>query len=569
MKSGSIRWRLTLAIGTTALIPLIAAILLASSMMRQTSARFFVPEIGARLDQSLELYRELARAVKARMRSEADTLAAQEPLRSAVEKGDAAAAEAALKGLFPRYPGLVELTVVTREGRTLAGVNRGRPVDETRENELRVERPLVGGGLPGTAPSTVARGEDSKDPAQAERETARGETGDDDEEAVGPKLVAVFAEPRARFDELETMSQFVDAYRNVERRREADETAYLYAFAALLGLTMLAAVGVGGYLAASVGRRIRHLAAAIRPVGAGDLSVRVAETGRDEVTRLAQAFNRMLDELEANRSRIEYLQRIGAWQEMARRLAHEIKNPLTPIQLAMQELHRRYSGDDARFRKLLNSSLEIVEDEVQTLRRLVTEFSDFARLPQALLERADLADFLAEQFQRASLPEFEVDAADDVSLEVELPKRPAPVYLDRQMLRRALTNLTENAKQALREAGTRGARLKLSASRQEDWYLIHVDDNGPGIPENLRSSVFDPYVTTKASGTGLGLAIVKKIVMEHGGGVLALPSPLGGARLQLTLPVADTPAGEAARSASRWLPSTTQTDALLPTAEPS
>ncbi len=147
----------------------------------------------------------------------------------------------------------------------------------------------------------------------------------------------------------------------------------------------LAAVAVGTLLArsaqpcGSAELAVRHAAASARATS----SVRVSEVGHDEISALARAFNRMLGEVETSRARIEYLQRISAWQEMARRLAHEIKNPLTPISSRVQEIHRRYQGRDAQFRRLLDTTLEVVEDEVGTLRRLVSEFSDFARLPQA------------------------------------------------------------------------------------------------------------------------------------------------------------------------------------------
>src|SRR5690606_38022946 len=184
-----------------------------------------------------------------------------------------------------------------------------------------------------------------------------------------------------------------------------------YAFAALLGITIVAAVGVGALLARGISSRLGQLASATGRVGAGDLNVRVPERGSDEIADFSRAFNRMVAEIETSRARIEYLQRIGAWQEMARRLAHEIKNPLTPIQLAVQEIHRRYSaGKSADYERLLDTTLEIVEDEVGTLRRLVSEFSDFARLPQAALETADLAQLLRELGQQVNLTE---DAAEE------------------------------------------------------------------------------------------------------------------------------------------------------------
>jgi two-component system nitrogen regulation sensor histidine kinase NtrY len=303
-------------------------------------------------------------------------------------------------------------------------------------------------------------------------------------------------------------------------------------------------VGVGSLLARGVSRRVARLERATRAVAGGDLSVRVPETGNDELGELARAFNRMLREVETSRARIEYLQRISAWQEMARRLAHEIKNPLTPIQLAVQDIHRRYAGGEPEFRKLLDTTLEVVEEEVGTLRRLVTEFSDFARLPQAELERADLGDYLRELAERPLLLESD-GATDDggasiaaVNVEFDVPKTPFPVLLDKQMLRRVLVNLVSNAAQAADGKRASPAHIRVRLTPEGAHYHLDVEDDGPGIPKELREAVFDPYVTTKTAGTGLGLAIVKKIVVEHRGTISASESKLGGACLRVRLPAA-------------------------------
>jgi two-component system, NtrC family, nitrogen regulation sensor histidine kinase NtrY len=564
--SGRIRRRLALAIVLTALIPVLVAILLAESMIRQTSARFFVPEIGARLDQSLGLYQELARAIKASMRSTAAAIGENVALREAAGRGDRAAARAELERQFQKYPGLVSLAVLDARGQALASVDRGFPLDPEKENKLEVIHPLAeapprGVGSDAVQPPPAENEQPSADPEEEDPEAepeGAGETAVPD--AGVPRLVAVFAAEQARFRELDSMSQFVDTYRQIERRREQDERSYVYAFAALLGITILAAIGMGALLARGVSSRIGELAEATKRVGAGDLSIRVPEDGGDEIADLARAFNRMLGEVENSRARIEYLQRIGAWQEMARRLAHEIKNPLTPIQLAVQEIHRRYPSGEAEYRKLLDTTLEIVEDEVGTLRRLVSEFSGFARLPQAELEQADLVEFLCAQRERISLIGDEaVDGESPegavlprgVSLEFELPEATAPALLDRQMLRRAIINLIRNAGQAI-EAGPKSGSIRLTLGRDGDYHVIDIDDDGPGIPEEMRSLVFDPYVTTKTDGTGLGLAIVKKIVMEHGGSIAAEPSPLGGARMRIRIPAAGSAASEAAQRARDW-----------------
>lgn len=564
---GRIRRRLALAIVLTALLPVLVAIALVEITVRQTSARFFVPEIGQHLDQSLELYQELADAIKNSMRSRASAIAVNPALREAVRQGDPEAVRQWLERYLELFPDTVSLEVVAADGKSLAAVDRGTPVDPAREKHLTVRRSLVDErpeeeldeppGEPVTEPDPSA--------ADGPLPTDGPLTSDG-----GAELVAVFVTERARFDEHHEMSRFVDTYRRIERRREQDEQSYVFAFATLLGITILAAIAMGVFLARGVSRRIDELAAATRQVGAGDLRVRVGEEGSDELADLARAFNRMLAEVESSRARIEYLQHIGAWQEMARRLAHEIKNPLTPIQLAVQEAERRYTGGDEAFTQLLQTTREIVEDEVATLRRLVSEFSGFARLPRAELESGDLAELLRQQALRSRLGSEDADTTtgevqilpSHVRFELDVPERSAPAHLDRQMLGRVISNLVRNAVEALSSAVAAGSdpragatgRIALRLSRSGDYWVIDVDDDGPGIEPERRAAVFDPYVTSKPDGTGLGLAIVKKIVVEHGGVVSAEESAWGGARIRVRLPVAGTPSAEAALEASRCEP---------------
>ena len=523
--SGRIRRRLALAIVLTALIPLLAAVWLAEISVRTTSTKFFIPEVGAHLDKSLGLYQELSRNAKALMRQEGAEIALRPALRRAAAAVDRGALEVELKRAFADHPSLVSLTVRDPDGQSLAEVKRDKPLDPNHENQLEVGKAL-------------ADGPDADD---------------------GPQLVAVFAADKGHFDELVEMSEFVNTYKQVERRRGADERSYLLSFTALLCLTIVAAIGVGSLLARGVSRRIAELARATRLVGEGDLNIRVPEGGGDEIADLAGAFNRMLGEVESSRARIEYLQRISAWQEMARRLAHEIKNPLTPISLAVQEIHRRYAGSDPEYQRLVDTTLEIVEDEVGTLRRLVGEFSDFARLPQASLFRADLAEFLREQALRFGVRSGERDSGEtaldellslrqaaDIKMEFVVPEGVCEALIDAQMLRRVLFNLVRNAAQALLASPSGDRRVRVRLAQVGDFWNLDVEDNGPGIPVELRETVFDPYVTTKDDGTGLGLSIVKKIVIEHGGTIRAEQSELGGARLRVRLPVLGTRAAERA-----------------------
>ena len=525
---GRIERRLALALLLTSLVPLVAAVYLASSMLKHAADLWFNPEVGQQLDRGVDVYKDYVKAIKDDMRHQTDAISADETLREAAKMKNTELVEAQLDLLFPRFPELVSLNIDDGDGNRLASRDRGRAVNEATERSLEVRRAL-GDGLD------------------------------------APQAVATFAIDRKRLDELEITGNVVTKYHQLELSRDDVYRYYLYAFAALLGLAMLLSLATGTVLARSVTRRIERLASALNLVAEGDLSIRVPEKGGDELTDLAAAFNRMLGEMEQSRARIEFLQRIGAWQEMAQRLAHEIKNPLTPIQLAVQECHRKYPGDDKRYRALLDTTLEIVEEEVGTLRRLVGDFSNFARLPQAELRASTLKEFLGECSEQFAALEEAGEIGGDESLmsygadvEWDLPREPLPVAIDRQMLRRVLINLVRNALQAIRDmkktkegAASAGlGHVRVSARKDGDGAAIVVEDDGPGIPMDRRARVFDPYFTTKVDGTGLGLAIVKKVVVEHGGTIDAGASDtLGGASFVIRLPGAKTLALAAAREA--------------------
>jgi nitrogen fixation/metabolism regulation signal transduction histidine kinase len=510
--------RLAFAIVLTAVIPLIVAIYFANTLVDFASAQAFTPELGEHLDQALSVYQDLAKSTKDGMRYQADAIAAREPLRAAALLRHVPSIQQELEVVFPKYGNLVSLGIALPDGSLLAMRDRGQPVDAATELKLEVKRPL----------------------------------GDADD---SPQLIAVFATPRARFDELQRTSDFVRDYHQIERARVKLRRGDLYAFAAILGSTIVFAVALASLLARSVTRRLEALAEATQTVAGGDLTVRVSEHGNDELADLSRGFNRMLSEVEVNRARVEFLQRMGTWQEMARRLAHEIKNPLTPILLAVEECHRKYNGTDPNFRKLLDTTLEIVEEEVGTLRRLVGEFSSFARLPRAELAEGDLGDFMRDLASHAHVVREEPDpsstetppfGSSKVHVMWQIPDEPMPANIDRQMLRQVLSNIVRNATQAVVAHRGQG-RVEVSVTPEREAFTINVDDDGPGVPETMRDSVFDPYVTTKADGTGLGLSIVKKIVVEHGGTVDASASPLGGARFRIRIPRLASPAAQAVR----------------------
>jgi nitrogen fixation/metabolism regulation signal transduction histidine kinase len=524
---GRIEGRLALVILVTALLPLASAMMLAYSLLASASSVWLRPEVEQQLERGIDLYKDYIRTIKDDMRHQTEGIAGDGALRDAVRRGDRAGSAAALRDLFPAYAQLVSLDVEGDDGQPLASRDRGSALDEERERKLQVRRAL-------------------------------GPFGHDGPPAT---LVATYAFDRRYEQELERAGEVHETYAQLEKERARVYASYFEAFAVLLGITVVATVVLGLFLARGITARVGRLAGAINEVAAGNLEVRVPVTGSDELTDLALVFNRMLGEMQESRARIEFLQRIGAWQEMARRLAHEIKNPLTPIQLAVQECHQKYSGNDPKFRALLDTTLEIVEEEVGTLRRLVGNFSSFARLPRAELLEASLRDFLQEcADQLGHLASERIEAGEDsdedavafhgVDVRWEIPDEPFPVSIDRQMLRRVVVNLVRNAVEAVRDPASREpapadkpearrGHVLVRAERRGDGISIVVEDDGPGVPEDARERVFDPYVTTKSEGTGLGLSIVKKIVVEHHGWITAGKSErLGGAAFVVGLPSA-------------------------------
>jgi nitrogen fixation/metabolism regulation signal transduction histidine kinase len=251
------------------------------------------------------------------------------------------------------------------------------------------------------------------------------------------------------------------------------------------------------------------------------------------VAGLARAFNAMVREVRESRDRIVYLEKISGWQDVARRLAHEIKNPLTPMKLAFQQVELAWSRSPARAAdpavdKALRDAAEILRDEIGTLQRLVEEFSAFAKLPEVRPEPAELGEFV-EEFLRTS-PQI----AERADVDVVRASPSCPVRLDRTLMRRVLANLCANAVDAAQPGR---ARVHLGVSRSRDRAVLTVSDEGPGIERAVRDRIFDPYFTTKGAGTGLGLAIVKKIVLQHGGEIQVGDRPGGGATFSVALPL--------------------------------
>lgn len=297
-------------------------------------------------------------------------------------------------------------------------------------------------------------------------------------------------------------------------------------------LSVLFAVIVGAMVARRIVRPIEELADAAGRVARGDLSARVQDpqTG-GEVQDLVLAFNLMARDLESGQKRLLQAERVAAWQEIARGLAHELKNPLTPILSAMDVIRRARQLGRADFDAILQEQAQAVVEEVMRLKELADAFARFARLPEKrpeALRPDELIDHALALY------------ASGIPVSRDLPKPPVVVVADRTQLMTVCSNLIKNAAEAMEQQPKDTRRLGVTILAGEDGVVtIHIDDSGPGIGADVRDRLFTPYVTTKGSrGTGLGLALSHRIVAEHEGSIEAGLSPLGGARFTLRLPMA-------------------------------
>jgi nitrogen fixation/metabolism regulation signal transduction histidine kinase len=499
LRFGRFERRVLAAMTVVAFLPAIAALLLGRTALREVYQLGVNGRVLHTLESSLEVHRQHLENLRAGTQRTATMVAHDGALRDALRSPDRAAATlTVLVADLGDVPDVAAIVVHTAAGEEVA---RTAPAED--------------------------------DPAFLSRDEERAIVVDG-----APYVVTVTVRtPRAPFDAYQTAGETIEDYRYLEAEADSLQSLYLFMYIALLLAAIVVALAVGIVAARRVTRRVVVLAEATRKVGRGDLNIEIPTDEADEVAELVDAFNTMVRDIKSSRDRIEYLQRIGAWQEVARRLAHEIKNPLTPIQLAVQELHRKYDGKDPKFAKTLDDAKGIVEEEVETLRRLVSEFSGFARLPVPDVAPGELGA-LAKEWARnmdAAGMVLEGQSADDVSIEVR-GDDVLPVMVDAQMLRRCVDNLVRNAVQAIAEHGGAG-HVVIETREDDDDAILEVRDDGPGVPEKMRERVFDPYYTTKSEGTGLGLAIVKKIVLEHGGSIACVPAPEGGAAFRIRLPL--------------------------------
>jgi len=294
---------------------------------------------------------------------------------------------------------------------------------------------------------------------------------------------------------------------------------------------VLLALALAGWATARVTRPVKRLAAGAGEVARGNWDARVDINSSDEIGDLARAFNQMTRQLAEQRERLLQSERVAAWRELARRLAHELKNPLFPLQITVENLERAKREHPSQFEEVFRESTATLLAELANLKTIIGRFSDFAKMPAPQYELIQLNDLV-----RAALKLFEAQLASVVAIrpEADLDPRLAAIQADPEQIKRALQNLILNAMDAMPGGGT----LRIQTRQYNNTVILEVSDTGQGLTREECDRLFTPYYTTKHHGTGLGLAIVQSVVSDHHGTISVDSQPGYGATFRIELPIA-------------------------------
>jgi nitrogen fixation/metabolism regulation signal transduction histidine kinase len=339
-----------------------------------------------------------------------------------------------------------------------------------------------------------------------------------------PGRVALYSQPLGV--EMGELTERIGSAREIiAQHKERDmRRGFTYTYVVLtLGIWVASMLGLV-YLANRISRPIQQLTAGLMEVAKGNFSHRLTVNRDDEIGRATQAFNDTTAQLQQSRDRLVYLTQLASWQVLARKMAHEVKNSLTPIRLTVEEMVARHSESNRTF---LEQAAAIVVDEVESLERRVRAFSEFSAEPEVCPAPINVNSLLEERIA------FLKTAHPEVIYAVRLVENSPSAMADEDLVKGILVNLLENAA----EAAGDGGRILAATSTTPERVVIEVHDSGPGLSEQARKSVFQPTISFKKRGMGLGLSIARKSALILGGDILLVAGELGGAGFRVVLPM--------------------------------
>lgn len=290
------------------------------------------------------------------------------------------------------------------------------------------------------------------------------------------------------------------------------------------------------FLSYRISNPILKLQKATEQLSKGNIDVQVKSSSKDEIGELVRSFNRMIRELKRSRAELKKAEREGAWRDIARQVAHEIKNPLTPMKLAMQHLYYAYTHGSNDFKSIIQTTNRLIIEQVETLNRIATEFSNFAKLPSRNYELLNMDEILQDVIDL-------MDTGGKINLKLEKGLENEFVMGDKDEIKRALINIVKNSIQAIDEKepnkGKETGKIEIEGARNNGYYSVKIKDNGVGMDENTQSQLFEPYFSTKSSGMGLGLVITKKILDDMNAKIKVNSMPGKGTEVEIRFKITE------------------------------
>jgi len=345
--------------------------------------------------------------------------------------------------------------------------------------------------------------------------------------------IVKFMEPKV-MDYLQQAGQAVSFYYVVRSQKTGIKITFAAIYVLIVTLLLFISVVIAINFASRLTRPIINLIGASEKISSGDLNAKVPKIDTDEELKLLnENFNSMIEKLKRQQDKLLLAERHLAWENVARKLAHEIKNPLTPIQLSIDQIKNKYlekfKDDKANFSNYLNT----IAKQIKDIEHLVTEFSDFARMPKPVLKKIDLNQLVNRSLSLHKLTEK------DISFNFSMNKSKNYIKADEEQFNRVFINLIKNSVESIHEKRNKkvdfAGKISIEINEDKDYIYVYIIDNGVGFDHVDKTKMLTPYFTTKEKGTGLGLAVVTKIINDHNG-LVTFNSIKEGAKIEIAIP---------------------------------
>ena len=335
---------------------------------------------------------------------------------------------------------------------------------------------------------------------------------------------------------LQDTEQAVDFYYTIQNNRLGIKISFALIYIIIVSLLLFLSIIISIDFASRLTNPIISLINASEKISSGNLEAKVAKTDEEsesEIKKLIETFNQMTERLKIQQDKLLTAERHSAWENVARKLAHEIKNPLTPIQLSIDRIKEKYLNKIQDNKEDFSVYLNTINKQIKDIEKLVNEFSDFARMPLPVMKKEELKKIISRSL------DLNTFTSTDVNFKKQFPKKDVFVNADEEQVNRVFTNLIKNSLESLGEKASKigkfDKKISIEIKHDNEYIVINIQDNGVGFRNANSKEIIKPYFTTKQYGTGLGLAVVNKIISDHDWDLKFIPI-IEGAKIQIKIP---------------------------------